>query len=74
MLAQRAQQRGGLRIGGEDGAAVPVAAERLGRKEAGGRDRAEGADLPIAAAGTEALGRIGDDCRPWLAAAASRLA
>ncbi len=61
MLAQRAQECRGLRIGGEDGAPIPVAAERLGGKEAGGRDMAEGAHLAIAAAGAEALGRVRDD-------------
>ena len=42
--AQRAQHVGQLVVVGEERAAVAVAAERLGREEAGRRDRRQGAD------------------------------
>ena len=49
-----------IRVVGQDGAAIAVAAERLGREEASGGDRRQGADLAAAQSGAEALGGVGD--------------
>jgi len=51
---------------GEDRAAVAVAAERLGGKEAGGRNRRERADLAALGVGAERLRGVVDDVEPVL--------
>ena len=56
---QRSQQLGPPGIVGEDRAAVAVAAQRLGRKEAGGGPGGQGADRAAPVGGAEALGGVG---------------
>ncbi len=53
-------------IGGEDGPPVAIAAERLGRKKAGGGDMADGARLATVLLRAEALGRVLDEFQPML--------
>ena len=58
--AERAKPLGDAFMIGEDGAAVAVAAERLGREEAGRRDGPEGARAPPPDLAAEALGGVLD--------------
>ena len=53
-----------LGVIGEDGAAIPVTAERLGREKARRGEPGERPDTPAVAGPAEALRRIGDDAKP----------
>ena len=66
VLADRAPARRQRRVVGEERAAVAVAAERLGRVEAGRGDRRQCADGPAAARAPETLGRVVDQQHPPL--------
>ena len=61
MNAHTAHQVGEIIVIGERRAAVAITAERLGRKEAGRGDGAEGADAAIIIGRAEALRRVVDD-------------
>ena len=63
--AQRIKQLGPAGAAGKDRASVSIAAERLGGKEAGGRNLPKGAGGASATGGAEALGRILEQPQPF---------
>jgi hypothetical protein len=65
---QTAQHRDRLVVVDEDGAAIAIAAQRLGRKETGRRDVAKGADRTSLVAGAKALRRVDNTQSRWAAA------
>src|SRR5690606_9226758 len=66
--AQAADRTGERLVVGEHRAAVAVAAERLRRKEAGGRGRADRPDTAVLVDGAEALRRVREQPQAMLRA------